>query len=1404
MARKVQLFKTRGMNRDLSVSAFNPEFSFENKNLRLSTNEGNTMMSWVNERGTSPVTLYRNNAPTTIIGMVIGTAVINHKLVLFLSGEQDKAGGYKDTILKLTYRDDKASMDVETLYVGKLGLSSSHPLETLVSYESEKVQKVYWTDGANQPRVINVSTSYGTQEDGETYNPFDFVPELALGETVTVRKILGGNGLFPPGVIQYAFTYYNKHMQESCIFYTTPLCYISHQDRGASPEDRVDNAFQITVDNVDSHFDYLRIYSIQRTSLDDTPIAKRIQDIPLKGLTKVSYTDTGTSGETIDPTELLYKGGEILSAETLEQKDGTLFLGNLRATRKYIERTGEDSLASRIQDKVRIAPSYTGRGVYLTPPNAADSYLYANQLTGYSDPDLTASTPCAGFKVGDTYRFGVQFQHKSGKWTGPIFIDDVPYDKCTITTASGEEEVDAPRPYISTTNGHYEVVLPQFEGLLPKEIATTLIRNGYRKVRPLVVFPRPQDRATVCQGIACPTLYTDTHRKKDKNIAAQSSWFFRTPSSSTIMTDEGAVEPVGKGYLPYAKNTNSYDPKNIRQVEIQGSYEAGNQFQTDSSFLTLHSPDIEFDTNLSVTEFTGTGYRQVAQAPVVSTFSDIDIQTETPTISSDGNGFVHKSFVADGMHGIVSGLFYDDYLAEDTGDYSIRKYISEHSAAKWMVYLWNKDGSLNNDINRPTDKGTATAKLKMKAVSNLRFCGPPVRNGNYASAVLSPSTSNSTPQLFSSEEATFLKVDGQIYMGNVDTMLIPDDSDGQYFSLKGSKKLSDYDANPPFTGDIWMKTFADPSDSDSEKGLWAWSGSAWSRVDSNFGKQYEDLVLKKTSVRMKYKSTPHLVFKEDNSHKFLWQSGSFPVVEITRSLDKDTLFGGKTDDALMENKWVPCGEPVSLSKVRAGDNNVVFYCTYGDTYFQRWDCLKTYAFTTEDVNQVVEIGSFMLETHVNIDGRYDRNRGQVSNTNMSPRNFNLLNPVYSQVDNFFTYRILDNDSYANTSYPNQLTWSLTKTSGADVDLWTHITMASTLELDGDKGQLNGLVRLNDQLLAFQDTGISQILYNENVQISSNDGTPIEIANSGKVQGKRYVSDTIGCSNRHSITVTPSGIYFMDSDDKGIYVFNGQLQSLSTLHGLNSWARQNIPDGKALWTPMEFGNFASYYDKQNQDVLFIDKSSALAFSERFNAFTSFYDYGGTPYFTNLDDTGLWARIEGSLDDEGNTVMATALYSHNTGQYSVFFGTPKPYWMTLVANPEPQTSKIFTNLELRASVDGDGTGDANGHFAPLLPFDSLEAWDDYQHGITELGHKTGYAAIRHFAKNGQNYTSSLKRKFRIWDCDIPRNNQGTGSFKPRPVDRMRNPWLYVKLQKNVQSGATSLDRVEIDDILLTYFN
>ena len=298
MIKKQMIWKTKGMNRDLSVSAFNNEFSFENMNLRLSTNEGNTLMSWVNERGTSLLHLsisekeWEDNPINTevIQGCPIGTAIINHQLVLFTtdSSKSNGANTSPDNIYTFKFSSDADTLEGKLLYSGNLNFSEEHPIETLVSYESETIQKVYWTDGYNQPRVINIAASLEKlakwnskkEDDNGVDTYFDFIPAIQLNEEMYVERNDSG-GMFAPGVIQYAFAYINKFGQESNLVQVSPLYYLSHNERGASPEDKVANSFVITLKNLDSNFDYIRLYSVQRTSLNDVPIAKMLQDYPI-------------------------------------------------------------------------------------------------------------------------------------------------------------------------------------------------------------------------------------------------------------------------------------------------------------------------------------------------------------------------------------------------------------------------------------------------------------------------------------------------------------------------------------------------------------------------------------------------------------------------------------------------------------------------------------------------------------------------------------------------------------------------------------------------------------------------------------------------------------------------------------------------------------------------------------------------------------------------------------------------------------------------------------------------------------------------------------------------------------------------------------------------------------------
>ena len=269
MTPKTSAHIIKGMQKDTSESKLSKEFVFDAKNIRITAREDNSLLSITNEKGNKRVSV-------NLAGNYLGHCILNNQIVFFF-----KRGNIDYISLNSNYNEETNLFETkETLYVGNLNFNLNNPIETLGVYENEYIQKVYWVDGLNQPRVINIKT-LPTERVKWTDTSFDFIPELALQESVSIEAI-SNSSLFAPGVIQYAFSYYNKYGQESNIFDVTPLCYIAHKERGASPEEIIkDLAFKIKVNNVDTNFDYIRIYSIHRTSLNAVPTVKRIIDLPI-------------------------------------------------------------------------------------------------------------------------------------------------------------------------------------------------------------------------------------------------------------------------------------------------------------------------------------------------------------------------------------------------------------------------------------------------------------------------------------------------------------------------------------------------------------------------------------------------------------------------------------------------------------------------------------------------------------------------------------------------------------------------------------------------------------------------------------------------------------------------------------------------------------------------------------------------------------------------------------------------------------------------------------------------------------------------------------------------------------------------------------------------------------------
>lgn len=515
------------------------------------------------------------------------------------------------------------------------------------------------------------------------------------------------------------------------------------------------------------------------------------------------------------------------------------------------------------------------------------------------------------------------------------------------------------------------------------------------------------------------------------------------------------------------------------------------------------------------------------------------------------------------------------------------------------------------------------------------------------------------------------------------------------------------------------------------------------------------------------------------------------VGELYRDIEdyseNDYRYGGTQEDALKKNTFVDCGIITDITKSN------VLYGVEGDSYYQRYDVLKTVPYTKGKDNSIIEIFSGMIESRINLNGKTDKNMSTSDFTLVDTETFNSINKAYTRQDSFNTSVVLDSTD-TTTSYPTQFTWTKEKTLGEDIDTWTNITLASIQTLDGDKGPLRAIRRFQNSLIAFQDKGIAEILFNSRTQIGTEQGVPIEIANSGKVDGKRYITDKAGCINKWSIVETKNGIYFIDNINSSLSLFTGTVKSLSDEKGFKDWiGRNNSTD---LWNPIDFNNFVAYWDRVNDDVYFLrgneeEHQDVLCYNEMLGQFTSFFSYGKVPMMANVQDKFVAFRE----DNKG----VNKLWIQGEGEFNNLFGSLQGYHMLYRVAPDPYGDKTFSVLEYRADMFDMNDPDYNPYMSDGGKltgdtFDTLEVWNEYQGNKISVGDSTSPL----YPFKVRDKYPDVRRKFRIWRMDIPRDKKGPDN--PYGLNRIRNPWIYLKLSK---TPTLPNERMEFHDLAVRYF-
>ena len=273
---------TKGMNQDLSKQIASPDTAYKLLNIKNQILDSQSAEALINEKGTSMVKMYLNNkGEDQLDGEIVGIVKCDDDSAAVFVKKSDSV----DVIYKFYY-DKSGQVAVKKAAEGNFKFGND--IKGIFCYENSELQKVYWVDGVNQLRYINLAESnFKSNLYPEGKLPIkeeiylDSSPEFRLNHTIEVERTSGG-GVFTAGVIQYAFTYYMKYGAETGIVDMTPLYYISEAERGLLADETVGCSFRVKIKNPDTRFDYLRLYSIQRTSLNGTPLVKIVKDLKLK------------------------------------------------------------------------------------------------------------------------------------------------------------------------------------------------------------------------------------------------------------------------------------------------------------------------------------------------------------------------------------------------------------------------------------------------------------------------------------------------------------------------------------------------------------------------------------------------------------------------------------------------------------------------------------------------------------------------------------------------------------------------------------------------------------------------------------------------------------------------------------------------------------------------------------------------------------------------------------------------------------------------------------------------------------------------------------------------------------------------------------------------------------------
>lgn len=489
------------------------------------------------------------------------------------------------------------------------------------------------------------------------------------------------------------------------------------------------------------------------------------------------------------------------------------------------------------------------------------------------------------------------------------------------------------------------------------------------------------------------------------------------------------------------------------------------------------------------------------------------------------------------------------------------------------------------------------------------------------------------------------------------------------------------------------------------------------------------------------------------------------MVFVSYQRDLNDQYGGDTHSARSNNTYLNCSNFFPADSLSSIVTYNVFTVFGGDTYVNYYDHTKydkNYGDSTGYAPWDIEVRDrfarvYLAESPINIDLRqgnhFNKNQGD---TTWLYGEFKY-NTVYSQQNNSVVYIPKPFVDTTQEEFDTRIWYSKPKINGEQTDNWTFID--GYKDIESVYGPINKLTVLNDNLFAFQDRAVANILVNPLSVIQDNNASNLVLGKAtGVIQKHIYLSTEIGCKHQWSVVKSDKGIYWFDILGKRLCKLEGpQTVEMSDAKGLFSYFQENLKgdiNNIVHNSTYLVGDSPTYqygitagYDYRNKEVVFTfldtNKKFTLAFSEILDKFTSFYSFKPNMYIYTKDKFI-------SADPQG----LNQVYLHNIDNtYGTFYGTSYDSDFSVITNKFPANTKVYDNLELfsEVTIDNVDTGSS---------FNKVQCTTKYQ----DSGLITLTPSV------------SIKRRERSWKLFVPRDTNITGSsFQAR----LRDKYLITKL-------------------------